>query len=158
MRDMELISGIGDFCQVYVTYKTQPRCSLIIFTFKVVNMTNFQLANLALSFQSSQNLEVRPNQSAAQTTIGSSGDANGSMDGFGGGGGALSSGLSQHESFEWSVTTRLLSLEEIPSIALRIDIRATESCPEDLLSYQITTVPFQASLFDLLIPDQSVFS
>ena len=75
-------------------------------------MTNFQLSNLALSFQSSQNLEVRPNQSAAQTTIGSSGDANGSMDGFGGGGGALSSGLSQHESFEWSVTTRLLSLEE----------------------------------------------
>ena len=70
----------------------------------------------------------------------------------------MSSGLSQHESFQWSVTTRLLSLEEIPSIALRIDIRATESCPEDLLSYQITTVPFQASLFDLLIPDQSVVS
>jgi len=38
---MVLIGGVGDFCQVYVKYKTEPRCSLLIFTFKVVNMTNF---------------------------------------------------------------------------------------------------------------------
>ena len=58
---MRLISGIGDFCQVYATYKVEPRCSLIIYSFKIVNMTNFQIKNLALSFQCSQNLQVRPN-------------------------------------------------------------------------------------------------
>ena len=47
---MQLISGIGDFCQVYVSYKVEPRCSLIIYCFKIVNMTNFQIKNLALSF------------------------------------------------------------------------------------------------------------
>ena len=61
LQQMTLISGVGDFCQVYVTYKTESHSSLIIFTFKVVNMTNFQIQNLALSFQSSQNLQVRPN-------------------------------------------------------------------------------------------------
>ena len=86
-----MISGVGDFCQVYVGYKAEPKCSLLIFTFKIVNMTNFQLRHLALSFQSSPNLQVRPNQSAAHTVIGSSDDANGSMDGFGVGN---SSGLS----------------------------------------------------------------
>ena len=108
---MRLISGVGDFCQVYVSYKAEPSCSLIIFSFKIVNMTNFQLQNLALSFQSSPNLEVRPNQSAAHTVIGGRDEANGSMDGFGA---ALSSGLSQRESVEWHVTTRLLSLDELP--------------------------------------------
>jgi len=74
--------------------------------------------------------------------IGRSGDENGSMDGFGGGGGLGSSGLSQHESVEWSVTTRLLSLDQMPQVALRLDMKATESCPEKLLAYQINTVPF----------------
>lgn len=35
-------------------------------------------------------------------------------------------------------------------------MRATESCPEHILSYQVSSVPFQVSLFDLLIPDRSV--
>ena len=32
----------------------------------------------------------------------------------------------------------------------------TESCPDDILSYQTTTLPFQTSLIDLFIPDRSV--
>lgn len=34
-------------------------------------------------------------------------------------------------------------------------MRATESCPENILSYQVSSIPFQVSLFDLLIPDRS---
>ena len=32
----------------------------------------------------------------------------------------------------------------------------TESCPDHILSYQTTTLPFQTSLIDLFIPDRSV--
>ena len=41
LPELHLISGIGDFCQIYVSYKFEPRSSLIIYTFKIVNMTNF---------------------------------------------------------------------------------------------------------------------
>ena len=48
------------------------------------------------------------------------------MDGFGGG----SDGLSQKQSVEWNVTTRLLSIDQIPEISLRLDMQVTESCPD----------------------------
>jgi len=152
MKEMVLISGIGDFCQVYVTCKAEARCSLLTFRFKIINMTNFMIKNLALSFQSSPNLQVRPNQGFSHTVIGQETEANGSQDGFGGG---SRSGLSQRESFEWFVTTRLVSLDELPQISLRLDVKATESCPESLLAYQTSTVPYRVSLLDLLIPDLS---
>ena len=58
--------------------------------------------------------------------------------GFGGNSGE---GLSQKESVEWHVTTQLLSLDQLPTVSLRLELRATESCPEHLVSYQTCTTP-----------------
>lgn len=76
------------------------------------------------------------------------------MDGFGGGA-AGDCGLSQRESVEWCVTSELLQLDQLPKVSLRINIQASESCPENMLSYQTVTAPFQVNLIDLFIPDLS---
>ena len=150
---MSLISGIGDFCQVYVTYRVDPRSSLIVFTFKIANMTGFLIENLAVSFQCSQNLQVRPNQSAAQTLIGKRDEQ---MDDDFGAYMGPSDALSTKECIEWNVTAALLSLDQTPKIMLRLSLQASESCPEHILSYELDTIPFSVSLADLLIPDRSL--
>ena len=65
LQEWSLINGCGDFCQVYVQYRVEPQNSLISFTFKIANITNFLIEDLAVSFQHSSNLQIRPNQSAS---------------------------------------------------------------------------------------------
>ena len=66
---------------------------------------------------------------------------------------AQNKGLPTKESCDWSLTTALLTLDQVPKIVLKLTLQATESCPEHILSYEMKTIPFQVSLLDLLIPD-----
>ena len=63
MQEMNLISGIGDFCQIYVKYKVEPQRKLINFQFRIINMTSFMIENLVIQTQVSENLEVMENLS-----------------------------------------------------------------------------------------------
>lgn len=42
-QEPQLISGIGDFCQVHVSYTTEPQSNTVVFKFKIANMTTFQI-------------------------------------------------------------------------------------------------------------------
>ena len=39
---------------------------------------------------------------------------------------------------------------------LRLNLKATESCPENIVSYELKTLPYTVSLLDLIVPDQSI--
>ena len=67
-----------------------------------------------------------------------------------------SSGLPTKECIEWTVTTALLNLDQVPKIMLRMNLKATESCPENIVSYEVKTIPFSVSLLNLIVPDLSV--
>ena len=67
-----------------------------------------------------------------------------------------SEALSNKECIEWNLTVALLSLDQVPKIMLRLSLQATESCPENILTYELKTIPFSVSLADLLIPDRSI--
>ena len=76
--------------------------------------------NLVITCQVSENLEVRPHQGAATTMVGQKID--GGEGGFDGDQGSGSKGISTKESFDWSVTTYLLSLDEVPKVTLRMTL------------------------------------
>lgn len=59
-QDPLLLTGIADFVQVLMRYTVEPRSKLIVFNFKVINITKFLLENLLVELEVSPNVQVKP--------------------------------------------------------------------------------------------------
>ena len=56
----QLITGIADFVQIHMRYSFSPALNLVVFNFKVINITKFLLEQLSLELQTSLNIKVKP--------------------------------------------------------------------------------------------------
>eukprot|EP00347_Sterkiella_histriomuscorum_P003068 403365712 len=132
-REAQLITGFGDFVQVYVRYTVKPSNQLVVFHFRVINVTKFLLENLTIEFLHSNNMKIKPYQYQSNRV---------KID-----------QISTKDSFNWTVVTVAQSF--IGCICqLRITMPPNESCTfdDDIVIY---SRDFGTSLLSLLSPDTS---
>lgn len=131
MKKAELITGIADFVQIYITHTVNPISRLIVFHVKVINITNFVIKRLKINIALSENVETLPT-ATNEITITS---------------------LSTKEVFKHSVVTSLKQFDDCTCIVFA-ELDPDESCPsDDLIS--IKSLPYNVSLIDLIMPDVS---
>lgn len=61
-KEPKLITGIADFVQIYMRYTTHPVTGVVIFHFKVINITKFLLEQLTINLEASENVKPEPFQ------------------------------------------------------------------------------------------------
>ena len=127
----ELVTGIADFVQVYITHTIDPVNHLIAFHVKFINITDFVIKRLRVNIALSENVETLPSVSN-EFVIDS---------------------LSTKEVFKYSLEASLKSFNDCNCIVFT-NLDPDESCPsDDLISIQ--SLPYNISLIDLIKSDLS---
>lgn len=104
-QEPQLISGIGDICQVHINYVTEPKHMIINFKLRIANMTTSCIENVHLVLETSCNLRIYPYQSAARTFFES---------------------LSTHEVVEWQVSAQLTSFDTVPKVVVELQVHSDD--------------------------------
>lgn len=124
-----MISGIADFVQVSMRYTVMQQAQIIVFHFKILNITKFLLEDLVFELEVSQNIKVKPYSQESNCF-------------------KLKS-LSTRESATWSVVCKINTFTDC-TCHLRISLPPNESCTALNENIVIYTRPFGISLTSML--------